>query len=142
LRKSRKKQPIVKKSKKIIVCKLAELGSGESRTNRHHRRAKANGGASISGNISKVKVDEHYAWHYFFNGRNGIPMAPEKIAAHFQILYSMIKTFFCKEGGTIKTAEEIIDWINNVWIDPECELILNQEEPPSFFHPDNNPPQQ
>lgn len=122
----------LKKKKRILIVRPAKLHCGESSTNKHHRKAKANGGGTLKGNISTVNCARHMAWHYFFNDRNGNPMNPEQIAARFQVLYPMIKTFFVGDDGNFKSMESVLAEINLVWLDPEYEIAINTEQEKSF----------
>jgi len=115
------------KTKKIILIKPLRIDEkSECNSNKHHRHAKANGGASKKGNISKVKVADHRAFHYFFNGNNGIPLHPQKVAEKLQILHPMIEQFFCNSDGTVKTIEQVAQELNKVWIDKDYEIVISK----------------
>ena len=43
--------------------------------NRHHRKCKVNGGTYAKGNISRVKMDDHFAFHLLFGTRDAYGIA-------------------------------------------------------------------
>lgn len=62
--------------------------------NRHHRKCKSNGGTYAKRNISKVKMDEHQAFHKLFSN--------------------------CDTYGIARI-------LNEIWIDPDFELIVRRK---------------
>lgn len=108
------------------------IKDGERTTNRHHRRARSNGGTRSRKNMSSVMVAVHNAFHYFFNHKNGKVMNAVAIASVLEVLYPMIVAFFTKqseEGGppVLKTKDEILNELNSVWIDPS--YVLEDQTP-------------
>ncbi len=44
-------------------------------TSRHHRRPRSLGGETDSANISKVRAQQHRAWHLLFENKNPYEIA-------------------------------------------------------------------
>lgn len=47
------------------------------RVNRHHRKPKSRGGDNSVGNISRVEVNKHRAWHTLFENMTAQEIANE-----------------------------------------------------------------
>lgn len=118
-------------------------------TQKHHRRPRSNGGTSKLSNISNVKGRLHKAWHVLVGNMNAYQIRdflnslskefkPEnmKVSCRF-INGSQLKGH--GEPGSINrhkismawlvlfeglTFREIINYVNNVWLDPSYHFYI------------------
>jgi hypothetical protein len=104
----------------IVVTKPQEI---RKRTNVHHRKPRCKGGTSSKGNTSKVDRKKHAAFHFLFSDRDGRPLDPIKIAKKIQALHWSVQHFMMDEHGSLKSLHEIVDELNQVWIDPNFQIV-------------------
>lgn len=109
----------------IVMTDLMKVHNGESVTNWHHRKARKRGGKTNKKNLSKVRKDQHIAFHFFFPTRDGCPMSGNQVAMRTKDLYPRARALFANDDGTFKTAEQFIHELNTVWNDPNIEIVLD-----------------
>jgi hypothetical protein len=74
--------------------------------NRHHRKARANGGSDRESNISIVPIRAHHAFNALFGGSP----TPDHVAL---------------------TLEAVLRQINDVWLDPAYEIVAVKRQRPA-----------
>jgi len=127
------------------------MGKDQIITEDHHRRPRSIGGSSNPANVSYVKEELHRAWHVLVGNMNAYQIAsffdysqykPEnmKVVCEF-INGSQVKGTGennSKKDSKIKKAwgtlfegldfKEILEYVNNVFLDPSYHLYLREKE--------------
>lgn len=91
------------------------MSIGPGKKTKHHRKPESLGGTKTKRNLSFVPLAEHRAWHRLFDNlpADAIPKTLTKILEQ----RAAWKTLF---GD--KPLEEVIEVINETWIDPDYRI--------------------
>lgn len=113
----------------------------------HHRRPQSIGGKDTPANISNVIIDDHTNWHALFGNMNAFQICDyinkmEQKPKNVKISCKFINGTQVKGSGKNNTEDkekisfawnalfkglkfnEIIDYINSVWLDPSYHLYI------------------
>jgi len=113
----------------------------------HHRRPQSIGGKDTPANISNVIIDDHTSWHALFGNMNAFQICDcinkmEQKPKNVKIVCKFINGTQVKGSGKNNTEDkekissawnslfkelkfnEIIDYINSVWLDPSYHLYI------------------
>lgn len=120
-------------------------------TEEHHRRPRSIGGKETPANVSNVKGVQHRNWHTLFGNKNAdqicdwlnndCPYKPEGVKIVCKFINGTRVTKFgkncSKKQSKISSAwqslfkelefDEIVRYINNVWLDPSYHLYIETE---------------
>ncbi|HMO78878.1 MAG TPA: hypothetical protein PJ997_02825 [Candidatus Paceibacterota bacterium] len=110
---------------------LSRVKNGESTQNEHHRKPRSRGGKSGKKNKVKVPIEEHIAFHYFYGDRRGGTLPPDAVIRRFKDLFPRIEALFMHKDGSrkLKTADEALHDLNNIWNDPDVLGVIDQSIP-------------
>jgi hypothetical protein len=90
---------------------------------KHHRKPRSLGGTNAERNISEVCHKKHEAWHILFVNYPA-PMIAYRIEelwyGSYELTEKQKKAWFLLFDGM--TSQEILDEINQVWLDPDYEI--------------------
>ena len=112
------------------------MSNGPGRKTKHHRRPKSLGGKRTKENTSIVPRREHAAWHKLFDNYSA-QFILEKLKVYLVIFSAAATEGELAGTGTVskqrlaweilfrdKNVEEILELINSVWLDPDCEFVI------------------
>lgn len=118
-------------------------------TEEHHRRARSIGGTKNPANVSYVKKKPHQSWHILFGNMNAFQICDHLNKIKFKpknikIVCKFINGVEVKALGENNSKnerkvfsawnilfkgmefKEIIDYINNVWLDPSYHFYIKK----------------